>query len=90
MASLEQGLERLERALGAQEPPGIMVTLVDSVSVPPAPIKGWRDHKGFDCGRLPGETEEELAERAQAEAKVTALPSECGVVALCSYDDLTE
>jgi hypothetical protein len=25
MASLEQGLERLERALGAQEPPGIMV-----------------------------------------------------------------
>jgi hypothetical protein len=25
MASLEQGLERLERALGAQEPPAIMV-----------------------------------------------------------------
>ena len=86
MPSLEQRLERLERALGGQEPPVVMVALLDFVDVPPEPIAGWRDHNGFQCQRRPGESDEDLAERAQAEAKVRAVPNGNGVVVLCSYN----
>ena len=63
-------------------------TLVDFVSAPAAPIKGWRDHKRFDCPRQPGESDEDLAEGVQAKASAT--PGECRAVVLCSYDDVTE
>jgi hypothetical protein len=83
--SFESRLERLEKALGGEETPVLRVGLVDFVNVPPEPIAGWRSYDGFDCPRAPFESEEHLAERAKAEARLTVRPSDSGVIVLCSY-----
>ena len=59
--------------------------LVDFVNVPPDPIAGWRGDNDFDCPRAPFESEEHLAERAAAEARLRIEPNDCGVIVLCSY-----
>ena len=66
LPNYELHLARLEKALGAQEPPVVMVAVLDFVDFPPEPIAGWRDHNGFQCQRRPVESDEDLAERAQA------------------------
>lgn len=83
--SYESRLERLEKALGGEETPVVMVALVDFVNVPPEPIAGWRGDDDFDCPRAPFESEEHLAARAKAEARLRVRPSDSGVIVLCSY-----
>ena len=86
MRNLEHRLERLEKALGGAEAHILMgVALVDFVNVPPEPIAGWRSDDGFDCPRAPMESEEHLAERAKAEARLRVRPSDSGVIVLTSY-----
>ena len=55
MSRLEQRLERLEKALAAQEPDVLMVghASTSSTSDRPEPIAGWRGYDGFDCPRAP-------------------------------------
>jgi hypothetical protein len=86
MGSYQGLLEGLDKALGTQAPPVVMVALLEFVEGVLPRIKGWRDYQGFDCPRLAGESEQELAERVEAEAKVSAVPNGNGVVVLCSYN----
>jgi hypothetical protein len=46
--------------------------------------RGWRSYDGFDCYRAPMESDEHLAERAKAEARLRVRPSDSGVIVLYS------
>jgi len=66
MRDYEQRLERVEKALGAQEPEVLMVCPRRLRQIPPVPIAGWRSNDRFDCPRAPFESEEHLAEHAKS------------------------
>ncbi len=52
--------------------------------VRPGPINGWKGNDGFDCPRLPGESDDELLARVEAEARERVIPEPWGIV-LYSY-----
>jgi len=79
---LEKRLERLEQAL-IPEKDVLVVAIVQYVS--PGPITGWRGNNGFDCTRLPGESDDQLSERACAEARARLTPEAWGAIVLHSY-----
>jgi hypothetical protein len=54
------------------------------------PVIGWKDKHGFDCRRLPDETEEEFLARAKVHARARAVPEAWGGIVLLAYNELDQ
>jgi hypothetical protein len=86
MGSYQGLLERLDKALGIQAPPVVMVALLEFVEGVLLRIKGWRDYQGFDCVTPWRRERARAGRKSQAEANVSAVPNGNDVVVLCSYN----
>jgi hypothetical protein len=71
---------------GSPDEPLIMVALLQFGA---EPVIGWKDKNGFDCPRLPGESEEDLLASAETEARTKATPQPWGGIVLQAYSEPT-
>jgi hypothetical protein len=86
--NLEVRLEKLEQAIKPSADDALVVSIISFVGG--GPIKAYRsslDNRDFYVERLAGESEEDFAERAGAEARGKLTPTPWGVITLFTENE---